>query len=180
MARFIAKVSTGGRSHKSCCFCPMTSVMRRRKSKSRRRGSKPSTRTVPDVGWSRPDEHLERRGLAGAVGPEEADALAGGDGERQLVDGAHGRVAAVEQRAHRRPRAGGALVHAVLFDQLVDLDLRRHPGEPLNASKPNSKMSPVRRSILALPLLAACAAPVRRAPSVVRTERGGDGARGGG
>ena len=122
-----AKVSTGGRSQRSCCFCPITSVMRSRKSSSRRRGSKPSTRTVPARRVEQAREHLQRRGLAGAVRAEEADALAGVDGERQLVDGAHGRVLAMEERAHRGPGAGGALVDAVLLDQLVDLDLRRHP-----------------------------------------------------
>jgi hypothetical protein len=71
-------------------------------------------------------QHFERRRLAGAVGPEKADALAGGDAEGQLVDGAHDAIFAVEERAHGRPDAGGALVDAVLLTQLVDFNLRRH------------------------------------------------------
>ena len=42
-------------------------------------------------------EHLERGGLARAVGPQETDHLARLDGERDLVHGFDGAVGAVEQ-----------------------------------------------------------------------------------
>ena len=59
------------------------------------------------VGWSRPGQHLQRGGLAGAVGAEEADALARGDVERQLVDRLDVSYSA-EQRAQRGGEAGRA------------------------------------------------------------------------
>jgi len=55
MARLSAKVSAGGRSQSSCCFCPMTSVIVFRNSGSRRRGTWPATSTSPAVGCSRPE-----------------------------------------------------------------------------------------------------------------------------
>src|SRR2546421_70845 len=41
MARLSRKVSDGGRSQRSCCFCPITSVISRRKVGARARGSGP-------------------------------------------------------------------------------------------------------------------------------------------
>jgi hypothetical protein len=48
-ARFMAKVSDGGRSQSSCCFWPMTSVIMRRKSARRSCGTKPPTVALPLV-----------------------------------------------------------------------------------------------------------------------------------
>src|SRR5512137_578700 len=58
MARLSAKVSEGGRSQSSCCFCPMTSVIDLRNGTSRRAGTKPATRTSPPLGWSSPERTL--------------------------------------------------------------------------------------------------------------------------
>src|SRR5439155_22948788 len=86
-------------------------------------------------------QHLERRGLARAVGPEKADALTGADRKRQLVDRARRLVLAPEQGAQRRPRAGGTLVDPVLLDQFFDFDLCGHPWPwALQALQRNSKM----------------------------------------
>jgi hypothetical protein len=42
---------------------------------------------APAAGREKARDHLHRRGLAGAVGPEEAEHLAGADAEADLVDG---------------------------------------------------------------------------------------------
>src|SRR3954470_552750 len=54
MARFNRNVSEGGRSQRSCCFCPITSVICCRKGYARSRGVYPATVTLPSVGCSRP------------------------------------------------------------------------------------------------------------------------------
>ena len=57
--------------------------MRTRPSRQRSAPSKPrdvlarERRPLPRVGACAPDEHAEQRGLAGAVGPDDADGLAG-------------------------------------------------------------------------------------------------------
>ena len=69
MARLSAKVSAGGRSHRSCCFCPITSVMVFRNSTWRLRGTYPATRTSPAVGWSRPESIFRVVVLPAPFGP---------------------------------------------------------------------------------------------------------------
>jgi hypothetical protein len=69
-------------------------------------------------------QHLERGGLAGAVGAEEADPLARLDGERQLLDRAHRLVFTAKERAQRGAHARLALVHPVVFGEAAELDVR--------------------------------------------------------
>ncbi len=68
---------------------------------------------VPRVGRDGAEEHQQRRRLAGAVRPEEADALAGLDDEVDAVDGADRpegllQAARLEHRPHGWSRLGGA------------------------------------------------------------------------
>ena len=63
--------------------------MLRRTCSDSRTTSYPATVAVPAVGRQQRGQHPQRRGLAGAVGPEEADDLALGDVEVDAVDGAH-------------------------------------------------------------------------------------------
>ena len=60
--------------------------MWRRTSSRSRTTSWPATRALPAVGLRQRAEHVDRRRLAGAVGPEEPEDLAGGDLE---ADAAH-------------------------------------------------------------------------------------------
>ena len=83
-------------------------------------------------GVKQPDEHLERRRLARAVGAEEADALARFDDEREIVDGVHRLVFAMNQRTQGVREARLATVHAVVLVQLLYPDaahllVHRHP-----------------------------------------------------
>ena len=54
-----------------------------------RRGSRSNTRTRAGVGLAQAEQHLDRGGLAGAVGPEQRHDLAGSDDEVDAVDGGH-------------------------------------------------------------------------------------------
>ena len=69
-----------------------------------------------------PAEHLQRRRLAGAVGPEEADHLAGVDRERDRIDRGDLSRLAVDQAADRGAQA--LLAHGNLegLGQIVHLD----------------------------------------------------------
>ena len=58
-----------------------------------RRGSRPSTRTLPDVGRDEVEQEPDRRRLAGAVRPEVAEDLALRDREREVDHAAVGAVA---------------------------------------------------------------------------------------
>src|SRR5512132_2916144 len=69
MARLSRKVSDGGRSQRSCCFCPITSVICWRKARSGRRGPKPATETRPSVGWSRAESTFRVVVLPAPFGP---------------------------------------------------------------------------------------------------------------
>ena len=74
--------------------------------------------------------HLERGGLAGAVGSEEPHPLAGADLKLDVVDGAHGLVVAAKQRLHRGAEAGRTDRHAVVLDQTADGDQRESSRQP--------------------------------------------------
>ena len=124
MARLSSNVSDGGRSQSSCCFCPITSMIFLRNASSRWRGTWPSTRDLALGGVEQPGEHLEGRGLARAVGAQEAHALAGRDLEGDAVHRLHGGVVPVEERAEGGLEAGRALVDLVVLPQ----SLHRHHG----------------------------------------------------
>ena len=66
-------------------------------------------------GVQQPGEHLEGGGLAGAVGAQEADHLAGGQVEGQPIHGLDLLHPAVEQGAHGRAHAGLAFGDPVGF-----------------------------------------------------------------
>src|SRR5262249_30001181 len=70
-------------------------------------------------------QHLERGGLAGAVGSEEPDPLAALDPERHAVDRLDHVVAPAEHRAQRGRDAGRTAVHAEVLAEAVDGDHRR-------------------------------------------------------
>ena len=80
-ARNSSNESITGRSHQSCVRWPKTTPMRAHVAVRSRQGTRPSTSTSPDVGDEDAGEHLDRGGLAGAVGPDVADQLAAVDGE---------------------------------------------------------------------------------------------------
>ena len=63
-------------------------IRRRPRARARpwRSGSRPNSSTVPSVGMIRPERHAQRRGLAGAVGPEEAVHVAGAHVQVDVVD----------------------------------------------------------------------------------------------
>ena len=88
---------------------------------------------VSRVGMEHARQHLQRRRLAGAVGSDEGDALAGLDGERQPVD-RHDRVCTRDEEIlnARRQAAGPRTPHAKRFRELVELDGRcgRHGDTP--------------------------------------------------
>jgi hypothetical protein len=67
-------------------------------------------------------EHLECGGLSRAVGTQEADALTWLDLERDVVDGAHVSVSAVEQRTYARPQARLFHRNPVDLGELADFD----------------------------------------------------------
>src|SRR5882672_3665458 len=69
MARLSKKVSEGGRSQRSCCFWPITSVICSRKPRSRSLGVKPATATRPSVGCKRPDSTFSVVVLPAPLGP---------------------------------------------------------------------------------------------------------------
>ena len=122
MARLSAKVSEGGRSQSSCCFCPITSVIDFRKAVSRRARHEAGHAHLAGAGVEEPGEDLQRGGLPRAVRAEEADPLAGPDREGDAVDGPHRLVAPPEEGADRRAQPGLAPVDLVLLAQLADLD----------------------------------------------------------
>src|SRR5262249_33304285 len=72
-------------------------------------------------------ENLERRGLAGAVRPDERDALTRRDAERDPIDGTH-RAGARRERvgdARAKPRSA-ATTSAERLAQLLDIDCCGH------------------------------------------------------
>ena len=69
MAAFTRSESRGGRSQMSCCFCPITNVMRLKKSAWRRWGRKPATSARPALGWIRPLSILRVVVLPAPLGP---------------------------------------------------------------------------------------------------------------
>src|SRR5213079_3156614 len=72
MARFKRKVSSGGRSHTSCCRLPSTRAMRRLKSRPPVQGTTPATSTRPVVGYSSPVSILRVVVLPAPLGPRNA------------------------------------------------------------------------------------------------------------
>ena len=72
-----------------------------------------------------PRQHLERRGLAGAVRPEEADDLARLDLERDAGHGFDRLRLPAEEAARGRADTALALGHEVGLAQVVDTDRRR-------------------------------------------------------
>ena len=125
------------RSQRSCCFCPMTSVMR---SKKRARGAAatwPATRDLAGRRVEQPREHLQRRRLAGAVRPEEPDALARLDREREIGDRAHLFVRPPKDERSAAHEARRTLVHAVYFREASDRDGGVHRGEGSTPSAPD-------------------------------------------
>src|SRR5216117_2992928 len=97
MARFSWNVSSGGRSHTSCWRLPSTRAMRRLKAGPPPQGAKPATATRPAL----PHEHLERRGLSGAVRAQERDDLPRLDCKRHVAHGVDVAVAGLEERLER-------------------------------------------------------------------------------
>jgi len=75
-------------------------------------------------GVKQPREHLQCRGLAGAVGPEEPDSLTALNPERHAVDGAHDLVLAPEDRSQRGAHAGRSSMDAERLHEILDLDHR--------------------------------------------------------
>ena len=75
-----------------------------------RAGSMPSTRTVSPIGLVQALEDLDRRRLARAVGPQQAEDLARVDLEADAVDGLDVAVALV-QVGDRDDRDIGAVAH---------------------------------------------------------------------
>ena len=73
-------------------------------------------------GEEEPGEHLERRGLAGAVRAEKADDLTGSDFERDCVHGAHVACLAVKKALGGCAQPGLALRHLEDLRKLVDVD----------------------------------------------------------
>src|SRR5205085_18806 len=69
MARFKRKVSSGGRSHTSCCRLPSTRAMRRLKSRPPVQGTNPATSTRPVGGYISPVSISRVVGLAAPLGP---------------------------------------------------------------------------------------------------------------
>jgi len=67
-------------------------------------------------------EHLQRRGLAGTVGPEEADALAALDRKAHAIDCLDELVLAAHQRLHRGGKPRRSLVHPEVLRQLARAD----------------------------------------------------------
>ena len=70
--------------------------MRSLSSSCSRAGSRPSTLTRAAVGAGQALEDLDRRGLARAVWPEQAEDLAALDLERHAVDGTHVAIGLVQ------------------------------------------------------------------------------------
>jgi len=81
---------------------------------------RPARRRVDQAG-----EHFQRRGLAGAVGAEEADELALGDGEADVVRRADLLELAPEQALHAAPEAGLLFVGPEDAREMLDFDHRR-------------------------------------------------------
>ena len=103
----------------------------------------PPTRTSPRVGWSRPGEHLQRRRLARAVRPEEADALAGRDRERDAVDRADARRS-VRRKSERSaaPSPGGRLWTRYCLASRAHLDGRgRHRIPHCRGERPRERLA---------------------------------------
>jgi hypothetical protein len=69
-------------------------------------------------------QHLERRGLARAVGTEESDSLAALNPERHATDGANDLVVALEDRFQRSAHARRSPVHAERLHKILDPDHR--------------------------------------------------------
>src|SRR5471032_1436996 len=69
MARLSRNVSAGGRSQRSCCFWPMTSVICWRNPLARSFGVKPATETSPPVGCRSPASTFRVVVLPAPLGP---------------------------------------------------------------------------------------------------------------
>ena len=96
-----------------------------------RRGARAADLDDPRGGDEQAREHLERRGLAGPVRAEEADALAGGDLEGDPLDGLHGLVLAAHEGLERADQARGLLRRPVVLGERFDPDHARDlsPGD---------------------------------------------------
>ena len=101
------------------------SAIRRRKSRSRFDGHVPEHACLAGGDVEQPREHLQRRRLAGAVRPQEADDLAGRDVERDAVDGLDLPHPAADETLRRRLEPRLALGHVERLAELRDVDDRR-------------------------------------------------------
>src|SRR2546422_7628370 len=72
MARFSRNVSSGGRSHTSCCRLPSTSAMRRLNGGPPVQGTNPAASTRPLVGYKSPASILSVVVLPAPFGPRNA------------------------------------------------------------------------------------------------------------
>ena len=69
MARLSSSDSCAGRSHQSAFFCPISRLNCLFISLRRSHGTKPSTRALPDVGFSKPESILSTVVLPAPFGP---------------------------------------------------------------------------------------------------------------
>ena len=77
----------------------------------------------PAAGWvDEARKHFEGGGLAGAVGAEEADELALGDGKRNVLGGGELLEVAMEKTFHAAPEAGLFFVGAEDTGEVFDFD----------------------------------------------------------
>ena len=102
------------------------------------RDARPAGGGVDEAG-----QHLECGRFAGAVGAEEADELALGDREADLVGGAHLLELAPEQTPHAAPEAGSLLVGAEDAGEMVNFNHRRKrfTTKSTKAAKANAESS---------------------------------------
>ena len=88
--------------------------------------SRPSISTEPERGHQHAHDGLRRRRLAAARLAHERDELAGGDRQRDAVDGAHDALLAARERADEAAR------QRVVHDEVAHLQERRgaHAADP--------------------------------------------------
>src|SRR5690606_11771075 len=89
------------------------------------------------------DQHLDRGGLAGAVGTEEAEHLAGCDGEGEVVDGGEAPESAGEAADRDRRVAGqGIPAHAAASTDSVPISSMKTSSMPGGITRPVASSIP--------------------------------------
>ena len=129
-AAFTLSESIGGRSQSSCCFWPITRVIRRRNSAWRRCGRCPATCTLPRAGVDQAAKHLQGGGFAGTIGPQEAHHLAGLNRKRNILHRRHIPGAALNEMAQSSSQAGLLLGNPVGLAQPLNLNHVISSGRP--------------------------------------------------